>query len=151
MTEEGKLDPRLNQHIQHEQSEQRRMEREALMARVERGERPWQEHAGLMSVVTAVRDVEFPASFEQLRDEIGEREVITARDRVYPLEDVLDILEAKLNPDKDPLLEDGTVPSFRDFHEIVQRHWEAIRFENIPDEQKPARGGAQPQDPRTRR
>lgn len=147
----GKIDPEVNQHIQHEQSEDRQRERLEMRRQIEKGDAPWMEHEGILGVVTAVRDQEFPRTFDQLRRDIGDREVITMGKRTESLEDVLDVLEPHLDARKDHLLEDWGVPSLRDFHQIVQRHWEAVRFHNVPDEQRPRKGGAGPQDPRTHR
>lgn len=145
-----KIDPVINQHIQQEKSEQRMREREEYERRIQNGEKPWRESAGVMSVMNAVRDCAFPCTFDQLRQDIGDREVITSKGNGHPVSELLDVVEARLDPEKDPLLEDWSVPSIRDFQGIMERHWEAVRFEDVPDEHKPARGGAQPQDPQSR-
>ncbi len=150
MTMGEKIDPVINQHIQQEQSQRRQREREEYERRVQDGEMPWRESSGIMSVLNAVRDREFPCSFDRLRMEIGDREVVTAKGRGHPVSEVLDVVEPRLDPEKDPLLEDWSVPSIKDFEGIMQRHWEAVQYDDVPDDQKPVRGGANPHDPRTR-
>ena len=145
------MDPKTNQHIQHEKSEDRQRERWNTMRAIEQGERPWQDHEGVMSVVAAVRDQEFPCSFETLRRDIGDREVVTTGHHKRSLDEVLDVIESKVDSRKDPLLADAKVPSLRDFESIVQHHWEAVRYNDVPEEQRPPKGGAGPQNRRTRR
>jgi hypothetical protein len=145
------MDPEINQHIQHERSMARQREREEVARRIENGEVPWQEQEGVMSVIAAVRDLEFPRSFDGIRSDAGNREVITTRHKTHPLTEVLDVVENHVKPGKDPVLEDGRIPSVQDFQEIVQHHWEAVRFHDVPEDERPPRGGAQPQDPRTHR
>jgi hypothetical protein len=144
------LDPKTNRNIQHEKSNDRQQERWEAMKAIEQGQKPWQEHEGVMSVVTAVRDCEFPCSFERLREDVGDREVVTTRNKTHTLGTVLDVLGSKVDPTKDPLMKGEEVPSLRDFESIVQRHWEAVQFYDVPDEQKSPKGGPGPQARRGR-
>ena len=128
------MDPKENQARQHEASAQRAAEREAAARRGEQGEEPWsEEQPGIVAVVDAVRDQEFPTTLDRLAERVGERRVPTQKDVTLPMRDVL----GKLKEDE--------FQSVRDFQRAVHRHWEGIRFLAVPDEQRPAGGGPQPQ------
>ena len=120
------MDPNLQQHIAQEQSLQRERERQAALERIQRGEKPWEQSRGVVSVVDAVRDCRFPCGVQELADQAGDREVcITEADRIA--------LRRVLGKLKD----DTFFASIKDFQTVVQKHWEGIRNLTVPPEQWP--------------
>jgi hypothetical protein len=109
------MDPHVNQELQHERSQQRREEREAARERIAKGETPWLAEAGVMSLVDAVRDLEFPKRIDEVLAQAGDRDVCTSPDVRLPLAYVL------------PKLDEPAFTSLRSFETAVQRHWAGIR------------------------
>lgn len=103
---------------------QRERERQAADRRVSEGERPWENERGVLSVVDAVRDREFPMTLEEIVSEVGDREVYTSKDIHFPLAYVALKLKEK------------EFTSLGDFQTAVQRHWEGIEQLEVPEEQK---------------
>lgn len=118
------MDPKENQHFQHEQSQQRQDEIEKARQRIEGGEKPWEEEPGVMSVVDAVRDLHFPKKIDEIREKVGDREVYTSGDIKMPLDKVL----GKLKEDQ--------FTSLQDFQTAVQKHWQGIEYEELPEDQR---------------
>lgn len=135
------MDPNENQHRQREESRQREFERE----NAKETERPEPHKIGIMSAVDAVRDIDFPKSFDDLKDTAGGREVRTSGKHKYPLSSILDRVGEQLN-EHDPVSADGRIPSLMDFQQVMQRHWGAVQWMEVPEEQRPEQGGLQPQD-----
>lgn len=118
--------------LSHEMSRQREIERERALERVLAGDPPWEHETGIMAAVEAVRDLRFPMTSAELSECAGER-YIQASDRLaVPVAEVLAHL-----PERD-------FESIRDFERAVQKHWQGIRFLEVPDEQRPPEGGFQP-------
>jgi hypothetical protein len=92
----------------------------------ERGEEPWKESRGVTSVVDAVRDLEFPASRDEMSDRVGDREVWISGHTQIELRRVLGKLK-----------DDVRFGSLGEFQTAVQRHWEGIRNLEVPPEQRP--------------
>ncbi|HVL87133.1 MAG TPA: hypothetical protein VM681_03860 [Candidatus Thermoplasmatota archaeon] len=109
-----------------EQSLRREREIQQTRERVEQGERPWQEHTGVLSVVAAVRDLRFPTTVEDVAQEAGDREVRISERTQLPLRRVLGKLK-----------DDTQFVSVGDFQTAVQTHWEGIRNLEVPPEQWP--------------
>lgn len=116
------MDPAVNQELQHERSHRRQEEREIARALIARGDAPWERETGILSLVDAVRDLEFPKRIDEIAAEAGERDVRPARDVKLPLAYVL------------PKLAEREFHSIRSFEAAIQRHWQGIRALEHPDE-----------------
>jgi predicted GNAT family acetyltransferase len=123
-----RMDPKAQQHIVQEQSEQRQHEREEARRRVQDGEEPWTEARGVLSVVEAVRDVAFPMDARELAYQVGDREPVVAEGHPIALRRILGKLK-----------DDTHFESLKDFQTAVMRHWEGIRNLTVPPEQWPGR------------
>lgn len=120
----------VTEHLQHEQSQQRQVERAQAAARQQSGEMPQLLEPGIQSVVDAARDLGFPSTKQEVLDVAGERPVRTSADVTMPLAAVLD----KVSEDE--------FLSLRDFETAVLRHWEGVKREERPPEQRQQDSGA---------
>lgn len=124
--------PPSTDDLQHELSQQRERERQAARESIERGDEPWHHETGVVAATDAVRDVQFPMSNEDLAALVGDR-YIQASDRLtLPLAEIL------------AHIPETEFVSIRQFERAVQKHWAAIRFLEVPDEQRSPRGGRAP-------
>lgn len=112
-------------HMQHEQSAARARERAAARERVQAGERPWDHEQGALSVVDAVRDLEFPLAADDIAELAGERFVQPTDRLTVPVAEVVAHL-----PRREYL-------SIRDFEATLLQHWQGIRFMEVPEDQRP--------------
>lgn len=122
----------VNRHHEHELSQDRQDQREAAARRIVEGERPWDEEQGVLSVVDAVRDIQFPADRAAIKEQAGSREVHPSSRLTLPVADVLEKL-----PDR-------RFESIRDFQTSLQKHWQGIRVLELPREQRSPEGGPRP-------
>lgn len=109
--------------LQHAHSLQRQKEMLDARRRVEEGDEPWLEEAGVQSVVDAVRDVQFPATIDQIMERVGGRDVRTSRDVALPLAYVL------------PKIDVPDFASIRDFETCVLDRWAGIEELEKPPSQ----------------
>lgn len=114
------------------EDKQAERERADAQRRVAQGEAPWQTHEGVMAAVAAVRDVKFPATADEIVKKAGERDITASARLVVPIAEILAHMPER------------RFESIADFQTALQKHWQAIRFLEVPEEQRSPRGGFQP-------
>lgn len=103
-----------------QEGEQRQRERAQAERRRREGEEPAREEPGVLSVVDAVRDVEFPATLREIQEKVGHRDVRPSPDVTLPLAYVL------------PKVREDAFSDIGQFEAAVLRHWAGIRALEAP-------------------
>lgn len=115
--------------LYHELSAQREQERQAARDRIDQGDPAWHHEMGIMAAVEAARDFRFPLTSEELTAQAGDRYVQATRALTLPVAEILSHMPEQ------------HFASLRDFERAVQKHWQAIRYLEVPEDQRSPRGG----------
>jgi len=114
------------------ETRQRRTERPQDSQQVATGGKPWTDESGVQAVVDAVRDLAFPIDRGGIIAQAGEREVSASSHLDISLRELMEKV-----PEDD-------FETIDDFQTAVMRHWDGIRYLEVPPEQRPRPGGPRP-------